>query len=98
MRNKKEFEPICRVMEDILVKKVVASSGLVTSPCALSLPNMVGQQNGKDYVGPGTEGHIHHGMHDSKKHPEINTDHSIVENLRQLAGADIGLAPHLASL
>ena len=32
--DKKEFEPICRVMEDILVKKVVASSGLVTSPCA----------------------------------------------------------------
>ena len=50
------------------------------------------------HEGPGTERHIHHGIHDSKKHPEINTDHSIVENLRQLAGADIGLGPHLASL
>ena len=99
MRNKKEFEPICRVMKDILVKKVVASSGLVTSRWLhCHFPTWLDSKHGKDYEGPGTERHIHHGLHDSKKHPEINTDHSIVENLRQLAGADIGLAPHLASL
>ena len=33
--DKKEFEPICKVMEDILDKKVVVSSGLVTSPCCI---------------------------------------------------------------
>ena len=33
--DKKEFEPICKVMEDILDKKVAVSSGLVTSPCCI---------------------------------------------------------------
>ena len=33
--DKKEFEPLCKVMEDILDKKVVVSSGLVTSPCCI---------------------------------------------------------------
>ena len=44
--DKKEFEPICRVMEDILVKKVVASSGLVTSPCACHFSTWLDSRHG----------------------------------------------------
>ena len=33
--DKKEFEPLCKVMEDILDKKVVVNSGLVKSPCCI---------------------------------------------------------------
>merc|ERR1712198_133088 len=31
--DKEKFEPLCEIMKDILVKKVVVSSRLVSSPC-----------------------------------------------------------------
>merc|ERR1712037_211905 len=70
-----KFEPLCKVMKDILdkkVEKVVVSNRLVSSPCCI-----VTSQYGW------TMGYMA-----AKKHLEINPDHSIVENLRQRAETD----------
>merc|ERR1712037_695688 len=70
-----KFEPLCKVMKDILdkkVEKVVVSNRLVSSPCCI-----VTSQHGS------TMGYMA-----AKKHLEINPDHSIVENLRQRAETD----------
>merc|ERR1712013_709762 len=72
--DKAKFEPLCKVMKDILdkkVEKVVVSSRLVTSPCCIVTSQYGWTANMA-----------------AKKHLEINPDHSIVENLRQRAEAD----------
>merc|ERR1712013_176214 len=90
--DKEKFEPLCKVMKDILdkkVEKVVVSSRLVTSPCCIVTSqygwtaNMERIMKAQALRDTSTMGYMA-----AKKHLEINPDHSIVENLRQRAEAD----------
>merc|ERR1711973_398706 len=75
--DKEKFEPLCKVMKDILdkkVEKVVVSSRLVSSPCCI-VTSQYGWTANMGYMA-------------AKKHLEINPDHSIIENLRTRAEAD----------
>merc|ERR1712217_50327 len=90
--DKEKFEPLCKVMKDILdkkVEKVVVSSRLVSSPCCI-VPSQYGWTANMERImkaqalrDTSTMGYMA-----AKKHLEINPDHSIVENLRQRAEAD----------
>merc|ERR1719229_911322 len=65
--DKEKFEPLCKVMKDILdkkVEKVVVSNRLVSSPCCI-----VTSQYGEDHEGAGSEGHLHHGLHGGQEAP-----------------------------
>merc|ERR1712117_652750 len=88
----KKFEGLCKVMKDILDKKVervVVSSRLVSSPCCIVTSqygwtaNMERILKAQALRDTSTMGYMA-----AKKHLEINPDHSIVENLRQRAEAD----------
>merc|ERR1711942_91017 len=90
--DKEKFEPLCKVMKDILdkkVEKVVVSSRLVTSPCCIVTSqygwtaNMERIMKAQALRDTSTMGYMA-----AKKHLEINPDHSIIENLRQRAEAD----------
>jgi len=90
--NKEKFEPLCKVMKDILdkkVEKVVVSSRLVSSPCCIVTSqygwtaNMERIMKAQALRDTSTMGYMA-----AKKHLEINPDHSIIENLRQRAEAD----------
>merc|ERR1712079_152754 len=90
--DKAKFEPLCKVMKDILdkkVEKVVVSNRLVSSPCCIvtsqygwtaNVERIMKAQALRD---TSTMGYMA-----AKKHLEINPDHSIVENLRQRAETD----------
>merc|ERR1712026_404174 len=84
---KAKFEPLCKVMKDILdkkVEKVVVSNRLVSSPCCVVTSqygwsaNMERIMKAQALRDTSTLGYMA-----AKKHLEINPDHSIVENLRQ---------------
>merc|ERR1711902_488464 len=88
----KKFEGLCKVMKDILdkkVEKVVVSNRLVSSPCCIVTSqygwtaNMERIMKAQALRDTSTMGYMA-----AKKHLEINPDHSIVENLRQRAEAD----------
>jgi len=90
--DKEKFEPLCKVMKDILdkkVEKVVVSSRLVSSPCCIVTSqygwtaNMERIMKAQALRDTSTMGYMA-----AKKHLEINPDHSILENLRQRAEAD----------
>merc|ERR1712062_650515 len=90
--DKRKFEGLCKVMKDILdkkVEKVVVSSRLVSSPCCIVTSqygwtaNMERIMKAQALRDTSTMGYMA-----AKKHLEINPDHSIVENLRQRAEAD----------
>jgi len=90
--NKVKFEGLCKVMKDILdkkVEKVVVSSRLVSSPCCIVTSqygwtaNMERIMKAQALRDTSTMGYMA-----AKKHMEINPDHSIIENLRQRAEAD----------
>jgi len=90
--DKEKFEPLCKVMKDILdkkVEKVVVSSRLVSSPCCIVTSqygwtaNMERIMKAQALRDTSTMGYMA-----AKKHLEINPDHSIVENLRQRSEAD----------
>merc|ERR1711936_1245786 len=90
--NKVEYEGLCKVMKDILdkkVEKVVVSSRLVSSPCCIVTSqygwtaNMERIMKARALRDTSTMGYMA-----AKKHMEINPDHSIVENLRQRAETD----------
>merc|ERR1711976_761417 len=90
--DKEKFEPLCKVMKDILdkkVEKVVVSSRLVNSPCCIVTSqygwtaNMERIMKAQALRDTSTMGYMA-----AKKHLEINPDHSIVESLRQRAEAD----------
>merc|ERR1711892_243026 len=88
----KKFEGLCKVMKDILDKKVervVVSTRLVSSPCCIvtsqygwtaNMERIIRAQALRD---TSTMGYMA-----AKKHMEINPEHSILENLRQRAEAD----------
>merc|ERR1711936_940772 len=85
--DKEKFEPLCKVMKDILdkkVEKVVVSNRLVSSPCCIVTSqygwtaNMERIMKAQALRDTSTMGYMA-----AKKHLEINPDHSILENLRQ---------------
>merc|ERR1711981_318344 len=90
--DKAKFEPLCKVMKDILdkkVEKVVVSNRLVSSPCCIVTSqcgwtaNMERIMKAQALRDTSTMGYMA-----AKKHLEINPDHSIVETLRQKAETD----------
>jgi len=90
--NKAKFEALCKVMKDILdkkVEKVVVSTRLVSSPCCVVTSqygwtaNMERIMKAQALRDTSTMGYMA-----AKKHLEINPDHSIIENLRRRADAD----------
>merc|ERR1712210_9767 len=90
--DQKKFEGLCKVMKDILdkkVEKVVVSSRLVSSPCCIVTSqygwtaNMERIMKAQALRDTSTMGYMA-----AKKHMEINPDHGIIENLRQRAEAD----------
>merc|ERR1712088_1178590 len=90
--DKEKFEGLCKVMKDILdkkVEKVVVSSRLVSSPCCIVTSqygwtaNMERIMKAQALRDTSTMGYMA-----AKKHLEITPDHSIVENLRQRAETD----------
>merc|ERR1712060_540682 len=90
--DKTKYEGLCKVMKDILdkkVEKVVVSNRLVNSPCCIVTSqygwtaNMERIMKARALRDTSTMGYMA-----AKKHLEINPDHSIVENLRQRVEAD----------
>jgi len=90
--QKTKLENLCKVMKDILdkrVEKVVVSNRLVTSPCCIVTSqygwtaNMERIMKAQALRDTSTMGYMA-----AKKHLEINPDHSIIETLRQKADAD----------
>merc|ERR1712112_373708 len=89
---KVKFEGLCKVMKDILdkkVEKVVVSNRLVNSPCCIVTSqygwtaNMERIMKAQALRDTSTMGYMA-----AKKHLEINPDHSIIENLRLKADVD----------
>merc|ERR1711937_613359 len=90
--DKEKFEGLCKVMKDILdkkVEKVVVSNRMVSSPCCIVTSqygwsaNMERIMKAQALKDTSTMGYM-----PAKKHLEINPDHVIVEQLRQRAEAD----------
>ncbi|BET02550.1 Heat shock protein [Nesidiocoris tenuis] len=90
--DKAKFENLCKVMKDILdkkVEKVVVSNRLVDSPCCIVTSqygwtaNMERIMKAQALRDSSTMGYMA-----AKKHLEINPDHSIIDTLRQKADAD----------
>nr|AYV89178.1 heat shock 90 [Tetranychus evansi] len=90
--DRKKFETLCKVMKDILdkrVEKVTISNRLVTSPCCIVTSqygwsaNMERIMKAQALRDTSTMGYMA-----AKKHLEINPDHSIIENLRIKVEAD----------
>jgi len=90
--DKRKFEQLCKVMKDILdkkVEKVVVSNRLVTSPCCIVTgqygwsANMERIMKAQALRDSSTMGYMA-----AKKHLEINVDHPVIESLRQKAEAD----------
>merc|ERR1739846_300423 len=90
--DKAKFEPLCKVMKDILdkkVEKVVVSNRLVSSPCCIVTSqygwtaNMERIMKAQALRDTSTMGYMA-----AKKHLEVNPDHSIVDALRGKAEAD----------
>merc|ERR1712062_806025 len=83
--DKEKFEPLCKVMKDILdkkVEKVVVSSRLVSSPCCIVTSqygwtaNMERIMKAQALRDTSTMGYMA-----AKKHLEVNPDHAIVRTL-----------------
>merc|ERR1712086_1138883 len=90
--DKAKFEPLCKVMKDILdkkVEKVVVSNRLVSSPCCIVTSqygwtaNMERIMKAQALRDTSTMGYMA-----AKKHLEVNPDHAIIETLRGKAEAD----------
>merc|ERR1712018_948241 len=90
--DKAKFEGLCKVMKDILdkkVEKVVVSNRLVNSPCCIVTSqygwtaNMERIMKAQALRDTSTMGYMA-----AKKHLEINPDHSIISNLKEKAEAD----------
>merc|ERR1711964_210352 len=90
--DKTKYEGLCKVMKDILdkkVEKVLVSNRLVNSPCCIVTSqygwsaNMERIMKAQALRDPSTMGYMA-----AKKHLEINPDHSIIETLRGKAEAD----------
>ncbi|VDM45210.1 unnamed protein product [Toxocara canis] len=90
--DKVKFENLCKVMKDILekkVEKVAISNRLVSSPCCIVTSeygwsaNMERIMKAQALRDSSTMGYMA-----AKKHLEINPDHSIIKALRERVDAD----------
>ena len=84
-QQKEQFENLCKVMKDILdkkVEKVVVSNRIVTSQYGWSA-NMERIMKAQALRDSSTMGYMA-----AKKHLEINPEHSIVKSLRETVDAD----------
>lgn len=90
--DKVKFENLCKVMKDILdkkVEKVVVSNRLVESPCCIVTSqygwtaNMERIMKAQALRDTSTMGYM-----SAKKHLEVNPDHAIIETLRKKAEVD----------
>jgi molecular chaperone HtpG len=90
--DKAKFENLCKVMKDILdkkVEKVVVSNRLVSSPCCIVTSqygwsaNMERIMKAQALRDSSTMGYMA-----AKKHLEINPDHSIIQQLRERVEKD----------
>jgi molecular chaperone HtpG len=90
--NKAAFEPLCKIMKEILdkkVEKVTVSNRLVASPCCIVTSqygwsaNMERIMKAQALRDTSTMGYMA-----AKKHLEINPDHSIIKTLKEKADAD----------
>lgn len=90
--DKKKFEGLCKVIKDILdkkVEKVVVSNRLVSSPCCIVTSqygwtaNMERIMKAQALRDSSTMGYMA-----AKKHLEINPDHPIIDSLRAKADLD----------
>jgi len=90
--DKLKFEPLCKVMKDILdkkVEKVTVSNRLVTSPCCIVTSqygwsaNMERIMKAQALRDSSTMGYMA-----AKKHLEVNPDHPIINALGTKADAD----------
>jgi len=90
--DKTKYETLCKVMKDILdkkVEKVVVSNRLVNSPCCIVTSqygwtaNMERIMKAQALRDTSTMGYMA-----AKKHLEINPDHSIIENLKGKSDVD----------
>jgi len=90
--DKTKYETLCKVMKDILdkkVEKVVVSQRLVNSPCCIVTSqygwtaNMERIMKAQALRDTSTMGYMA-----AKKHLEINPDHSIIGNLKDKADVD----------
>jgi len=90
--DKTKFEPLCKLMKEILdkkVEKVVVSNRLVSSPCCVVTSqygwtaNMERIMKAQALRDTSTMGYMA-----AKKHLEINPDHRIMESLRNRVESD----------
>merc|ERR1712031_119866 len=90
--DKAKFEPLCKVMKDILdkkVEKVVVSNRLVSSPCCIVTSqygwsaNMERIMKAQALRDTSTMGYMA-----AKKHLEINPEHTIMTSLKAKIEAD----------
>merc|ERR1712198_428122 len=90
--KKTQYEDLCKVMKDILdkkVEKVSVSNRLVSSPCCIVTAqygwsaNMERIMKAQALRDTSTMGYM-----SAKKHLEINPDHAIVKSLREKAETD----------
>uniref|UniRef100_A0A8C2VUW0 Uncharacterized protein n=1 Tax=Chinchilla lanigera TaxID=34839 RepID=A0A8C2VUW0_CHILA len=91
-REKTKFENLCRIMKDILEKKVakmVVSNQLMTSPCCIVISTYGWMANMERIMkAQALRDNSMMGYMAAKKHLEINPDHSIIETLRQKVEAN----------
>lgn len=90
--DKAKYENLCKVMKDILdkkVEKVTVSNRLVSSPCCIVTSqygwtaNMERIMKAQALRDTSTMGYMA-----AKKHLEINPDHAVIANLKDKADAD----------
>merc|ERR1712088_528092 len=90
--DKAKYEPLCKVMKDILdkkVEKVVVSNRLVNSPCCIVTSqygwtaNMERIMKAQALRDTSTMGYM-----SAKKHLEINPDHTVIHALNDKANAN----------
>nr|QII80539.1 heat shock protein 90alpha [Branchiostoma japonicum] len=89
---KAKFEPLCKIMKDILdkkVEKVVVSNRLVSSPCCIVTSQYGWSANMERIMkAQALRDNSSLGYMAAKKHLEINPDHPIIDSLREKADAD----------
>merc|ERR1712078_832347 len=90
--DKTKYEALCKVMKDILdkkVEKVVVSNRLVNSPCCIVTSQYGWTANmGRIMKTQALRDTSTMGYMAAKKHLEVNPDHPIIETLRGKAEAD----------
>ncbi|XP_019623008.1 PREDICTED: heat shock protein HSP 90-alpha-like [Branchiostoma belcheri] len=89
---KAKFEPLCKVMKDILdkkVEKVECSRRLVSSPCCIVTSQYGWSANMERIMkAQALRDNSSLGYMAAKKHLEVNPEHPIIDSLRQKADAD----------